>query len=238
MLPSSIKFLNTAHGSGTMSGKNGREDKMIVTLWILWALSAIALVGMTWMQQRARLYYGAFILVTGALAAFLGMMGLWLGLMIGMAVARLWLKGDNPWLIFAMGLLSAWGGSTLYYGPDWPSVLGVGLGMASGWRMAVRPRIGAPQWGLLSSLGKVKPYKQHVLVCYGDLCQLRGAIRVRKGLVSFYRNHQGGRVTTTACMNDCRNGPIVWLEPPGKSVQKFKLGDIPEVLGKNHGGDT
>jgi (2Fe-2S) ferredoxin len=92
----------------------------------------------------------------------------------------------------------------------------------------VRP----PEFEPRAQGGRVRPYRYHAILCYGDACQLRGAGVLREAALALpqWKPDRGVRLTTSECLGYCRSGPVMWVEPEGQLFSFLRPKDLPTLL--------
>lgn len=91
-----------------------------------------------------------------------------------------------------------------------------------------------PEFDPRTARGKIRPYQHHVLLCYGDRCQLRGSDLLWNaiGHTPTWKTAAGVRVTTSECLGYCRQGPVIWVEPEGHLETAVRVRDLPQFFDK------
>lgn len=91
-----------------------------------------------------------------------------------------------------------------------------------------------PEFDARGTRGKIRPYRHHVLLCYGDRCQLRGAdlLLEAMGHSPTWKIGNGVRVTTSECLGYCQQGPVLWVEPEATLSTAVRLRDLPQFFDK------
>jgi (2Fe-2S) ferredoxin len=135
-------------------------------------------------------------------------------------------RREMAWLVMSGGL----GGVVLYL-MGWAVVPGALVGAAGAWLGLTRvdpERIDA----LRDFRPRLRPYRLHVLVCYGAPCRTRGASAVRAALRadSRFRVRAGVRVNVTSCLGPCADGPVCRVEPAGRLYLRVETGRIDQLL--------
>lgn len=98
--------------------------------------------------------------------------------------------------------------------------------------------VGFPEFEARTSGGRIRPYRHHVFLCYGERCQLRGADLLLKAMDHSpdWKIGRGVRVTTSECLGSCQQGPVLWIEPEGTLSKEVRLRDLPQFFDKDAAG--
>lgn len=203
-------------------------------LAVLWAALLSELCYIRWRRVRTSgLALGLLCLITvlAVVLMFETASLAWLGLIMGAGLALGWtLSGRGT------GLTAAAGGVTFglaLYQEAWQVVVGAVAGLVLGGGILR----GLYDERLASGRGRVPPYRLQAFLCRGEACQLRGADLLREAALTRpgWRGRAGVRVTSSACLGHCEEGPLVLLEPAGILHSRVRLGDLDELL-KDGGG--
>lgn len=203
--------------------------------WIphLVSLVAVAIFGwrgsrITTERRAAILLIGLTILLWGAAIALPVLKPVAVGMDLGFVVSYVWGWSDKvQTLVVLLGGIIL--GGVLYAGYfDVLAFSGVGavtqLVIRNFW---VRP----PEFEPRAQGGRVRPYRYHAILCYGDACQLRGAEVLRETALALpqWKPDRGVRLTTSECLGYCRSGPVMWVEPHGQLFSFVRPKDLPAL---------
>jgi (2Fe-2S) ferredoxin len=201
-------------------------------MWVLLA-ALFALAGLMVRFQRVETERRALagLLVIAAATTYFGWTKsspIWAGVLLGVGLS-VWRELDPRWDFPWMAATGVLGGLLLYF-LGWLMLPGVIGGAGLAW-LSTTWAAGRLHLDATPGTGRVRPYRQHVLVCYGGPCQIRGAPAIREALAADarFRQRQGVRVSLTSCLGHCHQGPVCWVEPAGRlslHVEPAHVGDL------------
>ncbi|MHB1610795.1 MAG: NAD(P)H-dependent oxidoreductase subunit E [Sulfobacillus sp.] len=208
----------------------------MISWWGLAALDVVALSLFAWRgykivtDRRASMIVGMATIAGLLLDVALPPAGIAVGgWELGVVAAYVWSWSDQGQMtvIIGGGLIL---GILAYLGHYWIFPFAA-FGILS--HVAIRSLwVRQPEFEARAMSGKIRPYKYHAVLCYGDACQLRGAEVLREAVMALpqWKAGQGVRVTTSDCLGYCQKGPVVWIEPQGHLCTLVRPKDLPRLF--------